>query len=176
MGCRPLDADDEESSTRWRCSGATMKRSLKVAALLIVLWAPALAFTGQSPSKNPSRARKTLLMRERAFHRALIRKDTQALDRILGDDYLGTSSGGKVGNKAEFLENIRSSDFIYDRMESSDVSIRVYPHAAVVIGQASVTGHVRGKDISGQYRFTNVYVERGSRWELIAHQATPVAR
>jgi hypothetical protein len=48
----------------------------------------------------------------------------------------------------------------------------VYGNTATVVGRSNQKGRENGKDYSGDYRFTRVYVKRGSHWETVALQTT----
>lgn len=54
----------------------------------------------------------------------------------------------------------------------SDLTVRIYGDTAVVTGSSSQKGQENGKDYSGDYRFTRVYVKQGEAWKTVALQAT----
>jgi hypothetical protein len=37
-----------------------------------------------------------------------------------------------------------------------------------------MTGQYKGKDISGQYRWTDVFVKRQGRWQVVATHASQI--
>jgi hypothetical protein len=47
---------------------------------------------------------------------------------------------------------------------------------AVVNGHYTQKGSYKGKDITGEGRFTDVFVERQDRWECVSTQATPISK
>jgi ketosteroid isomerase-like protein len=57
---------------------------------------------------------------------------------------------------------------------SDDVRIRVYGDVAVVTGRVNITGKRDGASIRDQFRYTDVFVRRGSNWRLVADQMTKV--
>jgi ketosteroid isomerase-like protein len=61
------------------------------------------------------------------------------------------------------------------------VKVRVYGDAAVVTGRATIKGQLKtgadsAQDISGQYRYTRVYVKQQGQWRLVSFQFAPVAQ
>jgi hypothetical protein len=48
----------------------------------------------------------------------------------------------------------------------------VYDNTAVVTGRSIQNGKENGKDYSGDYRFTRVYVKQNGRWQTVALQTT----
>jgi hypothetical protein len=52
--------------------------------------------------------------------------------------------------------------------------VRVLGEAAVVTGRITVKAAYKGQDISGSYRFTDVFARNGGRWVCVASQSTMV--
>jgi ketosteroid isomerase-like protein len=53
--------------------------------------------------------------------------------------------------------------------------VRVHGEVAVVTGRNTIKATYMGKDISGAYRFTDTFVKRASRWQVMTTQGTAVA-
>ena len=55
------------------------------------------------------------------------------------------------------------------------MKVRVFGNAAVVTGRTTIKGgKYKGKDISGQYRFTDTWVKRNGHWLCVASANTRV--
>jgi ketosteroid isomerase-like protein len=52
-----------------------------------------------------------------------------------------------------------------------DMRVRICGNAAVVTGRNVLQASLKGKDTSGPYRFTDVFVKRDGRWQCVATQA-----
>ena len=92
----------------------------------------------------------------------------RAYDRIVADDFTITHSNGRVLGKAEKRANI-IADHITDPSSPFRVGesvVRVYGNAAVSVGYL-----VEDKST---VRFTNTYVKRGGRWQVVASQLNRV--
>ena len=76
--------------------------------------------------------------------------------------------------KSEIVKGFRSGSFKYESRQISDLTIRVYGDTAVVTGRSNQKGTENGKDYSGDYRFTRVYVWQKRRWLTVALQATAI--
>ncbi|MFL6416732.1 MAG: nuclear transport factor 2 family protein [Bryobacteraceae bacterium] len=50
--------------------------------------------------------------------------------------------------------------------------VQVYDNAAVVTYSSNDKGSYKGKDISGTTRWTDVFVNRNGRWQLVPSQGT----
>ena len=57
-------------------------------------------------------------------------------------------------------------------MKHDDILIRVYGNTVVLTGRSVGTFNYNGKVSEGPRRFTNVYVKKDGRWQLVAHQST----
>nr|MBA3766029.1 nuclear transport factor 2 family protein [Acidobacteriota bacterium] len=62
----------------------------------------------------------------------------------------------------------------YKLSRSDRLKVRVYGETAVVTGRATVKGKYKGMDISGQYRYTHVFVKQRGHWLVVTAQQTRV--
>lgn len=98
-----------------------------------------------------------------------INADKQKLDRILADDYVGTSSEGKSQGKAEYIGTIER-----------DTSIQKWDFenlkAELKGNRASLSGVIR-LEIKNQevaYQFTDKFVWRDGRWQAVGSEVSPI--
>jgi ketosteroid isomerase-like protein len=113
---------------------------------------------------------------ETARNEAIVHGDVAALEHMTSDDYTFITLRGELRTKAEIVKGFATGTFKYGAREISDLNIRVYGKAAVVTGRSTQRGSENGKDYSGDYRFTRVYIEENGRWLTVALQATLVER
>lgn len=99
--------------------------------------------------------------------------DITVIEELVADDFVGTSSSGKLGNKSTMIAQARQDKNVYASAVSEDMIVRSYgPNVAVVTGVARETGKTpAGKAFSHGYRFTDTWVERDGRWQCVAAQA-----
>ena len=103
---------------------------------------------------------------------ALARNDLEALDRIMPDVFTYTDTFGEVLNKSEFLKVIKRGELTFEILKREDAKLSVHWNTALATGSDTVRSIYKGHDVSGQYRFTNVYVEQGGRWKIVSSQVT----
>jgi ketosteroid isomerase-like protein len=140
-------------------------------ALAIGLWAThVLAHSSSDKSKEEVRAL------EAARNDAIVRGDAATLERMTSDDYTFITLRGELRTKAEIVKGFATGAFKYESREISDLNIRVYGNAAVVTGRSTQKGTENGKDYSGDYWFTRVYVREKGRWLTVALQTTLIQR
>jgi uncharacterized protein DUF4440 len=78
---------------------------------------------------------------------------------------------GTVIRKAEALQMCRKPEVRIETFTIDDVIVRVFDNAAVVTGRTLVT--TGGTNVeSVTLRFTDVFIRRGGRWQIVASQAT----
>ena len=100
---------------------------------------------------------------------ANINADTSKLDRILADDYAGTTFDGKTQGKAEYLRTIER-DTLTQKWEFEDLKVDL------IGDRATLTGLVRFQieDKPREFRFVDKFVWRDGRWQATGSVVTPV--
>ena len=152
-----------------------MKRTLVIALVAIAALYLAL---GQGIANNKAaniNVQEELKKLENDRAQAVLKGDTATLDRMTADDYTVINISGQLLTKAQVLEAIKSGDLKYDQLENNDIQVRVYGDTAVLTGRTTQKGQFKGKDISGQTRFTRVYLKQHGKWQAVAFQATRIA-
>jgi len=103
---------------------------------------------------------------------AMVRGDVAALDAVLSEDLSYTHATGVHETKAEFLAKLKAGQLKYESITPEDLQVRVYGTMGVVTGVSRVKVQSRGEALSFQLRFTDVYVKKDNRWQMVAWQAT----
>ena len=119
---------------------------------------------------------QTIRQLDREWIKAYSRRDTAVLDRIYADDLIVTNPDGSVGNKTEEIAGIKSGTFTFESITNEDVRVRVFGDMAVVTGRSKMKGRYKDQDISGGYRYTDVYIKRQGRWQAVALQITRITQ
>lgn len=143
----------------------------------IVLAAAVVALSCTLPllAQPPRAATPAMIERiDRTFADAMVKADLTALANTYADDYAFTDPTGRVSHKAELLDSFSSGIIKIRSQDISDVQVTVYGDVAVEIGRLVSHATRDGKDSSGTFRFTRVWVDRNSRWQTVAFQETRV--
>ena len=145
-----------------------------VLILLVVLasYAPAQPRKAVAPSSAQASAEDEIKNLEEVRNQAVVHGDVAALDRMTSDDYTFITLRGEMRTKSDILKGFASGSFHYESREVSDLKVRVYGDSAIVTGRSVQKGMENGKDYSGDYRFTRVYVKQKNRWLTVALQTT----
>lgn len=106
---------------------------------------------------------------ENEWNSAVLNKDAKALDLLYAKEYSSTASDGKVNNKEQDISSALSGIYkIISPPVISDIRVNLSGNVAVVNGTNTYKGTYNGKDISGTYRFLDVFVMRDGRWQCIS--------
>ena len=150
-------------------------KTLATLLLLTVIAVPAALSQSAQPLK-PGAPEQALITVEQQWSQAVIDRDAAALNRFYADDYIFTNEDGVASNKTKEIANITTGVFRLNAYKFSDLKVQVYGNVAVVTGQNTITGTWEdiNKDITGPYRFTDVFVNRGGRWQAVASQSSRI--
>ena len=102
-------------------------------------------------------------------------RDTAFLEQYLADDYVSTFPDGTVLDKQGEIESLKSGDIALTEMTPSEMNVRMYDGAAVITGRSTIKANVKGEKVSGEYRFTDVWIKQDNRWLAVASQVTRIA-
>ncbi|HEY2929352.1 nuclear transport factor 2 family protein [Piscinibacter sp.] len=149
-----------------------MKRILIIAMLVLAACSAALA-QAKGRSDTPS-VEKQLMKLEQNLVDALVRGDTALWERSLADSFVFTAPDGGTQDKTQVLADVKTGVLKMESSRNDDMKVRVYGHSAVVTYRSTDKGSYGGRDISGQYRWTDVFVKRNGRWQLVSTQGTPL--
>jgi ketosteroid isomerase-like protein len=138
-----------------------------------------------SPAKetfDPAAIQAEVLNVERDWFRAGETYDVEAIRRIVADDAVLVYPDGTPGTKADEVR-IAETKAITGRWEMIDPKVTVLSaDSAFITGRSSIKDGkykeptmAKAIDISGEYRFLDVYARRNGRWQVVASQATKVA-
>jgi ketosteroid isomerase-like protein len=103
---------------------------------------------------------------------AMIAGDVAILAPLLADDLTYTHSSGRVDTKAQFLDNLRSGQQKYFSIAPEDTAVRVYGDTAVSTGRSAMHVSAAGQEMRFRIQFTDVWVRRDGRWQMVAWQST----
>jgi Domain of unknown function (DUF4440) len=99
-------------------------------------------------------------------------KDFAALDTLLADDLVYTHSSARLDTKQSLIGNMRSGATVYEAVDPSDVKAQDLGSAVVLTGVARIRVTSGGKPNAFAVRFTDVYANKGSKWQMVSWQST----
>ena len=151
------------SSGENRC----MKTSLIILVLSISL----------APFAFATDAESELKALEQQWSDAYVKGDTSVLKAIEADGYKLVDPSGIVATKARDIKELGDKKFVVRSSVSNEINVRMLgENFAYVTGLQTLKGTYKGENISGQYRFLDVFEKKDNKWQALASQITKVEK
>jgi len=149
-------------------------------AMVIALFAVCGSVTfAQTKLTKDEKTKQELIQIERDIGRANIDRDYRYFERIEGDEFIFTGESGSVSNKQEDLAGLKkpaNPNYKLEAYDLADLKVSLYGKTAVVTGQVTTKAKVKGADVTRQSRFTDVFVWRAGRWQIVAGHSSPLRK
>jgi ketosteroid isomerase-like protein len=140
-----------------------------------------------SPAKaafDPAAIEAEVIKLEREWADANKSHNAEAVRRLVADDAVIVYPDGTVATKADEVSTIESGAITADAFEMVDPKVTVVnADSAFVTGRSVIRNGKytdaktkKSIDISGEYRFLDVYSRRDGKWQAVASQATKIAK
>lgn len=101
-------------------------------------------------------------------------RNTAKLGEILADNWIGIGWDGATSDKAKALADLKSPGNSLDSIQMGPVQVRIFGNTAIVTGSNTEKSTENGKDSSGKYIWTDVFVKQNGKWKAIASQSAKV--
>jgi ketosteroid isomerase-like protein len=146
--------------------------------------APLATASPQKPAFDPAAIEAEVMKLEREWTDANKSHNAEAVRRVVADDAVIVYPDGSVATKADEVRTIESGAITADAFEMVDPKVTVINADSAFVSGRSVIKNGKYKDantkktidISGEYRFLDVYSRRDGKWQAVASQATPIAK
>lgn len=105
---------------------------------------------------------------QQAFTEAELHADTSTLQVLLADDFRSIGDQGYMLDKAHWIAKF--ADFSYTSLQSSDVEVSRYDHAAIVRYVQRSESVWRGREMALTARVSQTWIEQADGWRLAGIQ------
>jgi ketosteroid isomerase-like protein len=156
-----------------------MKHLLRMAAVVAVILSivscsasgPGTSVATISSGPASENADQTIMRLEHDWVTAIVKKDTGTLDRLLADDFSGTTDN-QIYSKTDAIEDVKAGT--HESLELDNIKVRLFGDTAVVtMGQTEKSRH-GDSDFSGHYLFTDVWAKRNGQWIAVASHGSRI--
>jgi ketosteroid isomerase-like protein len=103
---------------------------------------------------------------------AMAEKDLRTLNDIIADDLIYTHSSARLDTKQSLIGNMEAGSTVYTSVVPSDVKAIDLGDTVVLTGSCKISVTSGGKPNSFGVRFTDVYANKGGKWQMVAWQST----
>jgi len=147
-------------------------KKLAVAAVFVLMCA-GLAFAQTQtppPAATKTDVAQTLKQLEHDWIDAAKAGDADKLATILADDWRSIEPDGSRETKQGVVAELKSGALKIDSYEFGPMDVKVLGKVAVVQGSDTEKSTTKGKDTSGKYVWTDVFVNRDGKWQAVRSQ------
>jgi hypothetical protein len=149
----------------------TWRHTLFVLVGLALGAAPAIA-QGSAARTDP----QMLIQLEKDWDQAFLRNDVRFIEKVLADEFIATYSDGTRGDRARELLLAAQFNQKVDSSLLDDFTVKLYGETAVVWFTRRLSGPSQGRQLEVTYRYIDVFVWRGDRWQCVASQSVLVPK
>jgi len=144
-----------------------------------------LAAANATPAKetfDPAAIEAEVMRIEREWYNATKTHSSEAAKGFLADSAVIVYPDGTTATKADEIRSIESGAMTADAYEMVESKVTVINADSAFItgrstiknGKYNVPGQKKPIDISGDYRFLDVYARRDGKWQVVASQAVKI--
>ena len=142
--------------------------------LFLLLFSSGSLSTLDAQSKPDSGSSKILAL-ETKWNTAYKRGDIATMESMLAEDFIITLEDGSTLSKSGYIAHNGDTAQHVDTTEMTDLNVRMHGNTAVVTGGYHEKGTFRNKPYEYRDRFTDVWMNLGGHWQVIAsHYSIPV--
>jgi len=109
-----------------------------------------------------------------AWDKAIVRKDRAAIEANMSEDFRQIDGAGNVETRQSFVDDLMSPQLVIAPYVVEDFDVRLYGDTALLSGRTRMTGTYDGKPFASHYRYIDVYVKRGGRWQIVSVQISRI--
>ena len=157
----------EQKPDRPASIGNHLGRGLTLASILLLSTLASAA----PPAKTPVEA---ILDLEARLTAALLDRDAAACGSLLAADLVHVGFEGQIVGKPEYMSFFEHGNWKYTKYSPSDVSVKVLGDSAVVTGKVSRSIVIDGRETTGAFAFTHVWVQSSDGWRLSSSHVTTI--
>jgi uncharacterized protein (TIGR02246 family) len=149
---------------------------MALSAGMLLAQAQTKAADTKKPAASANAASDELKQIENDWVDASKTKNAEKLGDILADNWVALGWDGKRTDKAKTLAEMKTPGNSLDTIEMGPMTVRVFGNTAVVTGSDTEKSMEDGKDTSGKYVWTDVFVKQNGKWRAVASQSTKVPK
>jgi len=109
-----------------------------------------------------------------AWDQAIIARDVPRVAANVAPDFQQIRGSGRVVGREQFINDLTAPTLKIDPYVVEDFGMRVYGDTALLTGRIRMTGTASGERWEEHFRYIDVYVKRGGKWQVVSIQITPM--
>jgi uncharacterized protein (TIGR02246 family) len=152
-----------------------IRRTLILVTLIVT--SCGLSLAQQAGQSKLTKAEEEVRKLERQWLDAYEQNNPEAMERIVADDFTITFPGGSIQTKPQLMTMIRAPRRAGQpqmKFFTEDVQSRAYGDTVILMGRVITEYERDGKTVKEQSRYTDTYVQRNGRWQVVASHLSNV--
>jgi ketosteroid isomerase-like protein len=145
-----------------------MRKLLPTISVAFVLFSAAAAQLLAQNAPTMTSAQQEVRKLERAWLDAYEKRDVAAMTAIVADDFTITFVDGTMQTKPQIIESLKRPGGSSSKFLTENVQSREYGDTVILIGTVISEWTRNGKAMSDRSRYTDTYVKRNGRWQVVA--------
>ena len=146
-------------------------------------WEKSKKETDNQPTVQPqteqklSKAEQEVRRVEREWLDAYEKHDADAMNRVVADDFMITYPDGRSQTKADILKHLQSPPDAArptPKFFTDNTTSQVFGDTVILTGRVTQQTERDGQIRKMESRYTDVYVKRNGRWQVVASQLSPI--
>ena len=117
---------------------------------------------------------QTIIELDKKRMTAMAQKDLKTLNELIADDLIYTHSTARLDTKQSLIGNMEAGSTVYTSMVPSDVKAQDLGDTVVLTGSCRIGVNSGGRPNSFSVRFTDIYANKGGRWQMVTWQSTRI--
>jgi len=115
---------------------------------------------------------QTVIELDRRRMSAMAQKDIATLKELIADNLIYTHSSARLDTKQSLIGNMESGSTVYTSVVPSEVKAIECGDAVILTGACKISVMANGTPNSFGVRFTDVWANKGGKWQMVAWQST----
>ena len=128
----------------------------------------AVASAQPEAARTLTESEKTVRKLERTWLDAYEQRNVESMNAIVADDFTITFGDGSMQTKPQIIESLKRPVGSAMKFTTENVQSRVYGDTVILIGIVISEWKQGDKPMSDRSRYTDTYVKRNGKWQVVA--------
>ena len=108
---------------------------------------------------------------EQQLARAWSQHDRAFIENVLAPEWSVTQADGSIPTRSAVLGTFFNA-VVFDSIVIDDMTVALFGDTAIVRGRTVASANMNGAPVNARIRFTDVFIKRNGRWQVIASHAS----
>ena len=119
--------------------------------------------------------RAEILAIEKQWASAIERQDAASFERLAAEEFRFIDENGRVLNRAQYIADRSHNPDNVESAVQDEIEVRQYGDSVLATGLSTIHGTRDGAPFVYRFRWTDVYVRHGGRWQVVSGQLTTLS-